>query len=166
MRKLLASKRGRILVAGGVAAIVFGGGGAAFAYFTSSGSGTGSATVGTAGTWGVSQTNTTGTITPGSGTSTLTFSVKNNGTGDQSFATATATVNADSSGNITVGGTSVSGCLASWFTASITNDPGLSTSIAGGASTPVTVSVSMPSNATTNQDACQGKSPDVTLAVN
>lgn len=165
MRKLFASKRGRILVVCAVVAIVFGGGGAAFAYFTSTGSGTGSAAVGTAGSWGVSQTNTTGTIFPGSGTSTLTFSVKNNGTGDQSYATATAAVNADGSGNITVGGTAVTGCLASWFNTSITNDPGLGTNIAGGASTPVTVTVTMPSNTTTNQDACQGKSPDVTLTV-
>jgi hypothetical protein len=165
VRKLLSSRRGRVLVVCAVVAMVFGGGGAAFAYFTSTGSGTGSATVGQAATWDVTQTSTTGTIYPGSGASTIVFNVKNVSNGDQSYATSAVAVNS-SGGDITVNGTPVSGCQASWFNASVSNDAGAGTNIAAGGSASVTVSVSMPSNATTNQDACEGQSPDVTLTVN
>ncbi|HEV2374689.1 MAG TPA: hypothetical protein VGS19_21320, partial [Streptosporangiaceae bacterium] len=126
--------------------------------------GTGSATVGSTGTWAVSQFSTSGTIYPGSGSSTIVYTVKNTGTADQQYGTATATVNS-SGGNITVGGNAVSGCLASWFTTAIANDPGLNTNIVGSASVQVTVTVSMPSDSTDNQNACQGKAPDVTLSI-
>jgi len=164
VRKLLSSRRGRILVVLAVVGTVFGGGGAAFAYFTSTGSGTGSATVGTAGTWSVTQDNTSGTIYPGSGSSTIVFDVKNTGTGDQQYGTATATVNSSGS-DITVGGNAVSGCQANWFTSSVSSDPGLGTNIAGGATVQVSVQVSMPTDSADNQNACQGKSPDVTLNI-
>jgi hypothetical protein len=165
VRKLFSSRRGRIAVIGTAVAIVLGSGGAAYAYFTATGSGTGQATVGTTGTWQVAQNNTSGTIYPGSGASTIVFDVKNTGTGDQQYSNATVALANDGSGNITVGGAPVPGCLASWFTASVSNDPAIHTNVAGGATVQVTTQVSMPADQTDNQNPCQGKSPDVTLTV-
>ncbi len=162
MRKLFTTRR-RLAIVGITAAIVLAGGGAAYAYFTTTGSGTGSATVGTTGTWSVTQASTSGTIYPGSGSSVITFNVKNTGTGDQQYSTATTAVNS-SSGNITQSGTAVSGCLASWFSASVTSDTNLSTNVAGGATVQVQVTVTMPS-ATVNQDSCESAAPDVTLSI-
>jgi hypothetical protein len=163
--KLFGSRRRRIAVIGTAAAIVLGSGGAAYAYFTASGTGTGSATVGSSGTWQVTQNNTTGTIYPGSGTSTITFDVKNTGTGDQQYAKSEAAVNHDSNGDITTGGgTSVTGCKASWFTTSV-SDHNVGTNVAGGATVQAQVTVSMPADPTDNQNACQGQSPNVTLTI-
>ena len=163
MSKLFITKR-RIAIVGVTGALVLAGGGAAFAYFTATGTGTGSATVGTTGTWAVTQASSTGTISAGSGSSVITFNVTNTGTGDQQYATSTATVNS-SGGDITSGGTPVSGCLASWFKAKVTNDTGVGTNVAGGATVQVTVKVTMPSDATDNQDACENATPDVTLSI-
>jgi hypothetical protein len=168
VRKLFTTRR-RIAIVVGASAVVLAGGGAAFAYFTASGSGTGSATVGTTGTWSVAETGATGgPIYPGSGSEVITFSVTNSGTGDQQFATATAAVNADGSGNIQTGSgdNSVSGCLASWFSASVTSDPDVNKNVAGGASVSVQVTVTMPTDPTDNQDACESASPNVTLTIN
>jgi hypothetical protein len=161
--KLFTTRR-RIAIVGITGAIVLGGGGAAFAYFTASGSGTGQATVGSTGTWLVSQASTTGTIYPGSGSSVITYDVKNNGAGDQQYSSATASVNS-SGGDITVGGTAVSGCLAIWFAASVTSDPSVNTNVAGGSTVQDQVTVTMPSDSADNQNPCQGKSPDVTLTI-
>jgi hypothetical protein len=162
--KLFTARR-RIAIAGIAAVVVLaGGGGAAFAYFTASGSGTGSATVGSTGTWQVTQASSTGTVYPGSGSSVITFNVTNTGTGDQQFSSATSAVN--SSGvDITQSGTALSGCLASWFTTSVTSDPDINTDVAGGATVQVQVTVSMPADPTDNQNPCEGATPDVTLSV-
>lgn len=162
MSKLFTTRR-RIAIVVGASAIVLAGGGAAFAYFTASGSGTGSATVGSTGTWQVTQASSTGTIYPGSGSSVITFNVKNTGTGDQQYSTATAAINSSSS-DITQSGTALSGCLASWYTASVTSDPDLSTKVAGGATVQVQVTVTMPSDSV-NQDACESATPDVSLSI-
>jgi hypothetical protein len=166
MSKIFAARR-RIAVVGVAAAMVLAGGGAAFAYFTASGSGTGSATVGSTGTWQVTQASSTGTLYPGSGSSVITFNVKNTGTADQQYSTATPTVDSDGSGNIQTGGssTSVSGCLAAWFSASVSSDTGVNTNVAGGATVQVQVTVTMPTDSTDNQNACEGETPNVTLAI-
>lgn len=164
MRKLFSTTRRRIAVVGSVIVLALAGGGLAFAYFTASGSGTGSATVGSTGTWGVTAGSPSGTIYPGSGASTIIFSVQNTGTGDQQYSSAVATVNS-SGGDITVNGSPVSGCMASWFSPSVTSDPGLGKNVAGSATVMVTVQVTMPADSADNQNACQGKSPDVTLTV-
>jgi hypothetical protein len=163
--KLFTTRRRIAIVGVTGAALVLAGGGAAYAYFTATGSGTGSATVGTTGTWAITQANSTGTISAGSGSSVITFNVENTGKGDQQYATATATVNSDGSGNITSGGTSVTGCLASWFSTKVTSDPGAGTNVGGGDTVQVTVKVTMPSDATDNQDACENATPDVTLSI-
>ena len=171
MSKLFTTRR-RIAIVGITAAMVLAGGGAAFAYFTASGSGTGSATVGSTGTWQVTQASSTGTIYPGSGSSVITFNVKNTGNGDQQYSTATVAVNSSTQsgyvGDITQSATPVSGCLASWFSASDTatgDDPDLGTNIAAGGTVQVMVQVSMPSDSTDNQDDCEGTTPDVTLTI-
>jgi hypothetical protein len=163
--KLYTTRR-RIVIVSAAAVAVLAGGGAAYAYFTASGSGTGSATVGSTGSWTVTQSTSSGTIYPGSGSSVITFNVKNAGTGDQQYSTATPTVNSSSSGGyITQGGSPVTGCKASWFSASVTNDPDVNTNVAGGNTVQVQVTATMPTDSTDNQDACEGATPDVTLSI-
>jgi len=161
--KLFTTKR-RIAIVVGASAMVLAGGGAAFAYFTASGSGTGAATVGSTGSWGVSQASSTGTIFPGSGSSVITFNVKNNGSADQQFSLAQATVNS-SGGDITQGGNAVATCSSTWFNASVSSDPSLNQNVAGGATVQVQVTVTMPSDSADNQNGCQGATPDVTLNI-
>lgn len=164
MRKLFTTRR-RIAVVAAAVALALAGGGSAFAYFTSTGSGTGNAAVGSAASWTVTQMGATGSIFPGSGSTVITYSVTNNGTGNQSFSSATVALPAEGNGDAEHSGADIAGCSASWFSPSVTSDPGINTSIAGGASVTVQVTVTMPDLATTNQNACQGKSPDVTLSI-
>jgi archaellum component FlaG (FlaF/FlaG flagellin family) len=167
--KLFTTRR-RIAIVVGASAMVLAGGGAAFAYFTASGSGTGSATVGSTGTWLVAESNTSGgPIYPGSGTETITFSVKNTGTGDQQFLSAVASVNSDSNGNVTTGSgnnvSSVTGCKATWFSLGQPSGSPIGTNVAGGATVSVQVTVTMPTDSTDNQNACESATPNVTLTV-
>jgi hypothetical protein len=161
--KLFGTRR-QIAITGIAAAMVLASGGAAFAYFTSTGSGTGSANVGSAGSWSVSQDDPSGTIYPGSGSTVITFDVTNNGSGDQQYSSATASVNS-SGGDITQSGTPVSGCLAAWFSATVTQDPHLGEDVNAGNTVQVTVKVTMPSDSSDNQDACENANPDVTLSI-
>jgi hypothetical protein len=137
---------------------------AALAFFTSSGSGTGSATVGSAGAWTVNVSAATGgPLYPGSGSQSIAYTVTNSGSGQQSLA-ATSSVVKSSGGNVTQGGVTVSGCLASWFTATNTAPTPLPQNLAGGAtSTGGSVVVSMQDSGT-NQNSCQGVSPDITIS--
>lgn len=165
--KLFTTRR-RIAVVGVVTAAVLAGGGVAFAYFTSTGSGTGSASVGSASTWSVSApVDSTHGLLPGSGSEVLTFTITNNGSGAQAFNSVTATVVDDGSGNVKAQGTAVPGCKTAWFTALPGGySPALGTSIAHNGTATVQVTVQM-SDSGTNQDPCQGiKGPDVNLAVN
>jgi flagellar basal body-associated protein FliL len=162
MRKLFSSRK-RIVIIVLAAIVVFGGAGAAYAYFSSTGTGTGQANVGSAATWTVTAGSASGTMYPGAGNSTIVYTVKNNASGEQQFSQATATVNS-SGGNITQNGTAVSGCLATWFTATVSSDPSINTNIASGGTATITVTIAMPSS-TTNQNACQGVTPDINLAV-
>lgn len=111
----------------------------AFAYFTSTGSGSGSATVGSASTMVLSSPNV-GTLYPGSGTVPVTVTINNPGTGSQYVGTISGTV------------TTQGGCLGSWFTvAPITYNA----QVAGGASPTANTTVEM-NNVASSQDACQG----------
>jgi len=162
--KLFTTRRRIAIVSAVVVALA--GGGAALAYFTSSGSGTGSASVGTATNWTVSQPiDTSHGLLPGSGSEVLTFTVTNPGSGAQAFNSVTATVVSDA-GAVDAQGTAVPGCQPGWFTAQPTSDPSLHASIPGGGTATVQVTVTM-TDSGTNQDACQGiNGPDVTLTVN
>jgi streptogramin lyase len=138
---------------------------AALAYFTSTGSGTGSTSVGTASPWGVtSQPATGGPIYPGGGTANIVYTVTNNGSGDQQLSTITATVDADSNGDITHNGTGVAGCLASWFTTTVhqPTNPALPADLTPGQQVTGSVDLTM-QDSHTNQDPCQGSTPDITI---
>ncbi len=164
MSKLFTTRR-RIAIVVGASAVVLAGGGAAFAYFTASGSGTGSATVGATGTWAVSPGQLHWHHLPGlRDRSVITFNVKNTGTADQQYSTATAAVNS-SGGDITQSGSPVSGCLATWFSTSVSSDPGINTNVGGGDTVQVQVTVTMPTDSTDNQNDCQSATPDVTLTI-
>ena len=166
MRNIFTTRR-RIIIAGITTAAVLGTGGAAFAYFAASGSGSGSATVGAAGTWNVTAgTETGGPLYPdGTSSETIVFAVQNTGSGQQEFTSATAAVAADGSGFVTQSGNPVGNCYAGWFKAVISDDPGINTEVAANASVNVTVTVTMPADANDTQTACAGAKPDITLNV-
>jgi hypothetical protein len=146
--------------------------GAAFAYFTGgSGTVTGSGTVGASSALGV----TTGTPTwsgsltalyPGAANNTqfLPFTVTNNGNGHQSVTTVTAALAKDGSGNAeTATGASITGCLASWFTATVdASNPSLPANLAAGGTYTGKVDLTMQDSGT-NQNACQNAAPAVTI---
>ena len=170
MRNLL-TRRKRIIIAGATAALVLGTGGAAFAYFTNTGSGTGSATVGSPGGWGVQQTASTGgPLYPGAGTVVLTFTITNNGSGNQEFTNATPSVPAfGTTADAQTGSpaTDIPGCTAGWFSAVIdpsNGDPGINTSIPTGGTTTIKVDVTM-NDKPVDQGACKGATPNISLSV-
>src|SRR4051812_8071211 len=126
---------------------------AAFAYFTSSGSGTGSAAVGTASPWQVDVAAPTGgPVYPGSGSEDLAYTITNTSSGHQQLESISASV-ASSGGNVTHNGTAVAGCSASWFTA-VNHPPTLPSNVAGGGQRGGSVTVTMQDSGT-NQDACK-----------
>jgi hypothetical protein len=138
--------------------------GGAFAFFSSTGSGTGQASVGksTAFTVAVSS-DTSGSLYPGSGTETLTYTVKNPSAGAQNLSATSAAV-ASVSGDITQGGVQLIGCKSTWFTATNTAPTPLPQNLAGGAtSTAGSVAVTMIDSGT-NQDVCQQAKPDITVS--
>jgi hypothetical protein len=175
LNRMIAKRR--VAIIGATTAIALAGGGAAFAYFTSTGNGTGHGTVGTSGTWNVTETGTSGVMYPGATSgSTLTFSVTNTGSGDQDITSLAAVVDTSTAppGDVEVGPTPtpsvVASCAASWFTAAITSPTTLPSTTAPlevnpGASVTVTVGVTM-SDPNANQDACESQLPDVQLNVN
>lgn len=161
------SKR-RIAVVGATVAIALAGGGAAFAYFTSTGVGDASASVGHAPTTGWSVTapsNTTGDLFPGSGSEVISFKVTNTNTGNEALATLTPSVDSNKAGDVISGGIAVPGCKAAWFTATAgTPTPALGTSVAPGSSYMVPVTVTMKESGT-DQDACENTDPEIVLTV-
>jgi hypothetical protein len=152
------SKKNKLVTLGVIGVLATAG--VAIAYFTSTGSGTGSATVGSSTPLSVTFGTVTGTMYPGSGTSTLPYTITNPSAGHQNLAATTATVVNDGAGNIKDAGIAVPGCLATWFTA--TNSSPAAVDLAGGASTTGSVAVTM-ANAAANQDPCQGHHPDITV---
>ena len=156
-RKFITKKRALVLGAVAVLAVA----GAAIAYFTSSGSGNGSATVGVATAWEVNVSSPTGgPLYPGSGEENLAYTVKNNSAGFQNLNSTSATVVDDGSGNIKSGGSAVVGCLSADFTATDTSPAPVN--LAGGATANGSVKVTM-TDSGKPQDACQGKSPEITV---
>ncbi len=151
--------------------VALGAAGLAFAYFTDSGNGTGTATVGTSTGWDVVKTGVAdGSMYPGAGTSTVTFTATNNGSGYQAIDEANVSANVVSvNGNITEAGTEVDGCLATWFgVTSVTPTPPYDVNgridVAPGATASFAVVVHM-DDSNTNQDVCKDATPDVHLQV-
>jgi hypothetical protein len=162
--KLFGSRRW-IVIVGITAVLVLAGGGAAYAYFTSSASGTGEASVGADESWSVAPMSSSGTMDPGEGDTTMTFSVTNNSAGDEQYSSETASVNSDpTSGDVTQAGVVQDGCLASWFDTTVQGDANLDANIPSEDAVDITVDVTM-SDSGTNQDACENVDPDVTLTI-
>jgi hypothetical protein len=159
---LLTKKR----VAAAVAALAIGGSSmAAYAYFTGgSGSGSGSASTGSTSSWSVGALSFSGgPIYPGSGTETATYTITNTGGGNQALTSVTASVNA-SGGNVTQAGTPLSGCLASWYSATAgAPTPAVGAVVAKNGTATGTVSAAL-TESNTNQNVCKGATPDVTVA--
>jgi hypothetical protein len=133
----------------------------AYAYFTSTGSGTDqTAAIGTSSNFTVSFGTATGTMYPGTGSDSIPYTITNAGSGSQRLNAVTATVAADGSGNVTSSGTPVVGCLATWFTATpATVTP---TTLAPNGTYNGTITVTMIDSGS-NQNPCQGKAPDITV---
>lgn len=125
-------------------------GGLAFAYWTSSGSGTGSGTTGTSTEFTVAGGAVTGPdLTPGGPSQSVAFTVTNPGSGSQDLTSVTAIV-ADGNGAPWV--SDPVGCTAADYTVGtpvITYDQ-----IPAGGSISGTVTLTM-NDLTTNQDACK-----------
>jgi hypothetical protein len=140
---------------------------AAIAYFSTSGTGTGQAKVGTSTALSVTAGTTTGTMYPGTGTSTVPYTITNpTGSGVQNLSGTSVSVASDTTtGSPTLGdildhGTAVSGCLASWFTP--TDHPPAYGEIADGSSKSGSVTVVM-ADVNSSQDSCKTHTPDVTV---
>jgi hypothetical protein len=157
--------RTKIAVGATLGAAVLGGGGMlAFAYFTSTGAGTGNATVGSASHWTVAAAAPTGpALLPGFGTDTVTYTVTNPSSGHQGFNTTTAALTTDANGGVydTVNHQYVDGCLATWFT--VVNTAPAAADVPGGNSVSGSLTISL-NNVNSAQDACQGLNPQVTIS--
>jgi hypothetical protein len=148
--------------------------GAAIAYFTgSSNSATGSGTVGASAQWGLSQGTPTwsGALTalyPGASNDTeyLPFTATNNGSGKQAVTSVTVSIPSKPNGDAeTSGGTDITGCQASWFTATVdAGNPSLPSDVAAGGTYTGKVDLTMQDSGT-NQNACQNAAPSVTVTV-
>jgi hypothetical protein len=139
--------------------------GGAFAYFTSTGTGTGNATVGSSSTYTVTVgAPTGGTLYPGSGTDTVSIDVHNNSSGNQQVSNVAASLTANGSGDVYNANTSAyaTGCKASWFTVT-PSETGLPADLNGGGDYTTSATISM-QDSNTNQNACQGVAPQVTVS--
>jgi hypothetical protein len=168
--KLLNTRR-RVAVIGAAVALVLAGGGAAFAYFTSTGTGTGAGTVGTASNYTVLVSSPSGgPLTPGGANETFTYTVHNTSSGTQAITTASISVAPDATH-------ATAGCSAAWYQVS---GPGITTAAnpatqtygpaisipAGGTSTSAQLAFTVTLiDSGTNQNACQGDAPVVTVTV-
>ena|ERR1035437_3880481 len=187
MKKLFSTKK-RIVAGVLSIAIIASTAGVAFAYFTSTGSGSGSVTTGSATNWTVTAVPATGgPLYPGTGSDTVAFTITNASTGSQALTSETFSVASDPTGVACTGlgvpsgcnanfgdveatagtpGTAVSGCLASWYVLTPgTVAPANGTSIVpttGAVTDSVAVALT---NASVSQNSCEGISPAITLAV-
>jgi hypothetical protein len=143
------NRKKRVFAIVTAAVLVLGGGSAAFAYWTTTGSGTGSATTGTTVNWTITSTTAGAALTPGGPIDTATFIVTNPGTGVQNLAAVTAAVaNADGTPWV-----AVSGCSAADYTV---GTPTFSTgNVNPGATVTGTVTIQMINRAAVNQDGCK-----------
>jgi hypothetical protein len=141
------SRKVKVALGGAVASIAIAG--AAFAYFTTTGTGTVSGAVGTSAALTITGTSAT-TLYPGT-TSAVSFSVNNPSTGHQYVTT----IHLDS---VTTG---VSGCNPTWFTMpDVTANQDIP---AGGAAIIAPGTLTM-ANAAANQDACKSASLTLNLS--
>lgn len=154
----IAGRKKRIIVTTAVLAAL--GGGAAVAYWSSLGTGDGSATAGSDTEFTITSTTnaTNGALSPGGPTQTINFSVKNTGSGSQYLTAVTPTV-ADEDGVTWDTGS----CSAADFAFSeYTLTPG---QVAAGATVSGSVKIQM-INRNANQDGCKDATVPVHFAAN
>jgi hypothetical protein len=125
------------------------GGGAAYAYWTTSGAGTGAASTGTSTAFTVTSSAATGgPLTPGGTSETIAFTVANGGTGSSKLSAVAVRVAASDG----TAWTAVTGCSALDYTV---GTPTVTYGeIAGGSSVSGTVTLTM-NDLGTSQDACK-----------
>lgn len=151
MSRLTTKKKYGVIA--GITAVLLLVGGVAFAYWTSTGSGTGSATTGTDTPWNVQVDDTNdANLTPNGPTETVNFSVTNDGTGTQAFTSATPSVTGTSSG----------GCTDADFT--VDNVVIATGSVDAGDTVNGTFDLQMIDTGV-NQDACRGVTVDLKVDV-
>ena len=158
MKRFLTSKKGLALLATFVVAAVAAVG--AYAYFTSTGSGTGSASVGSHVALTITQTNTISGLVPDGSAHTVAYTIDN-----------TANTFAQNLGDVTVSNIAVdathatAGCLATWFSANAPTDP---VGTIAASSTYTSDSTTQPSvqmnESGTNQSSCEGAALTLTLS--
>lgn len=113
----------------------------------------------------------TGTpLSPGNGTETVLFSVINQQPTAQTINTATYALTTDSAGGIYDTATNAfnDNCLASWFDITGTLGAGVTLPLTVPGNDPIysgSITVTMPANATTDQTACEGTSPQVSVTL-
>jgi hypothetical protein len=149
MKKFFSSKRGLVLLATMVVAVIVAVG--ATAYFTTTGSGTGSASVGTSSALTITQVGSVSNLLPGGPSEPVEYSVTNTSAGHQYVGPVTVSISSVTGPNIT-GGTP---CDSSDFTlVQPTDTPG---DLAPGAtytSSPSGASIQM-INKPSSQDGCK-----------
>jgi hypothetical protein len=159
----------RLAAVGFVAALAITG--VSVAYFTGgTGSATGSGAVGSSSAWGVATGTPTWTggftaLYPGATNNTelIPFTVTNNGSGHQSITNIAITVPADANGYAkTAAGGSITGCMASWFTAVPDPTNAALPDLAAQGTYTGKVDLTM-QDANANQNACQSTAPAVTV---
>jgi hypothetical protein len=137
----------------------------AYAYLTgAAGTGSGSATVGSSAQFTVAVANGTGNtaLYPDAGSHTLNYDITNPSGGTQRLLRVDASVAKTAGGDIVTGATSAPGCKAEWFTAAVTPIGSVPRDLAAHEVSSGTVRITM-QNFDTPQDACQGKSPEITI---
>jgi hypothetical protein len=141
-------KKSAALVTAGVITVAAAGG--AYAYWTTTGSGTGSATTGTSTAFNVTTDGASGgPLTPGGPSQTVAFHVQNPSSGIQRLQTVTVSVaNADGTP-----WTAVSGCSSADYAVSPASFTPADVAPSGVVSGTVTISMN---NLSTIQDACKG----------
>jgi hypothetical protein len=169
--KFIKSKKGvSLLAALAVVAIAAVG---AYAYFSSTGHGSGTASVGTSAGWAVTTGAATGgPLTPGGATETVAYHVKNNSTGNQQLNSVAISV----ANNDGTPWTAVAGCSKNDFAldaaaAGATQTDTLNVNLAPGATYDGTITVAMVNrqdtvagDGTGNQDGCKNATVPLYLA--
>jgi hypothetical protein len=156
--------RTKIAVGATLGAVVLGGGGMlAFAYFTSTGAGTGSAGVGSSTPVTITQTGTVSGLVPNGPGQTINYKVTNSGSGSEYVNQVTVSV-ASISGAGTVTGPGIDACTPSLF--HITQGSPIATNLAGsGGNASGIATISLPDD-NKNQDNCQGATVNLSFSSN
>ena len=132
---------------------------AAFAYWTTTGSGTGSATNATSNAVTIAQTSTRPAMRPGSPPQTLNFTATNGTTENQHISTVTVSISSDTAPNITADTPCAAGnhTIVQPTASNAHLTPGVHSYAPAGASLQLT-------NSATNQDACKNATVNLAYA--